>query len=65
MAYEKPLIVKILGWVLYLVGTLIHDTLEDETKKSTDSLSLINERYERNEMGFCEYQDRRAKIMGD
>lgn len=65
MRSEKPLIVKTLGWVLYIGGNLIKAAFEITTPKSTDSLSLITDRYERNEMGRYEYMERRAKILGD
>ena len=65
MRREKPLIVKALGWVLYIGGNLIKAAFEITTPKSTDSISLITERYERGEMGRYEYMERRSKIMGD
>jgi len=65
MRSERPLIVRALGWVLYIGGNLIKAALEISMQKSTDSLSLITDRYERGEMGRYEYMKRRAKIMGD
>ena len=65
MANEKPIVLKVLGWILYIGGNVLKTMFEVSTPKSTDSLAMICERYERGEMGTLEYLERRAKIMGD
>lgn len=65
MAYEKPLALKILGWILYGGGTLLKTMFEMSNAGSTDSLTMIRERRENGRMGTAEYLERRSKIMGD
>lgn len=65
MRSEKPLIVKALGWVLYIGGNLIKAAFEITTPKRTYSMSLLNDRYERDEIGRSEYRKRRAEILRD
>ncbi len=65
MTNEKPLALRIFGWVLYIGGTLIKTALEISTPKSTDSLAMICERHENGDMGTAEYLERRSEIMGD
>ncbi|HAT7747577.1 TPA: hypothetical protein KKX05_002744 [Legionella pneumophila] len=65
MRSEKPLIVKALGWVLYIGGNLIKAAFEITAPKCTDSLIGLRDRYENGHIGSAEYLERRSKIMGD
>lgn len=64
MTNEKPLALKILGWVLYLGGTAIKTMFEMSTPESTESFSSIYGKYERGEIGTMEYLERKSQSMG-
>lgn len=63
MANEKPLALKIFGWILYVGANLLKAAFEISTPKSTESYARVHSLYENGDITLGEFM-RKKQEMG-